>query len=291
MRLGQLSRKLQVKTSEIIDILQSNFDIVITNHPNSKVPEEVVHELETLLQHTTSADEEKEPATGEGNSEPNYEAATLSIEKEVTPIEPVETEPEKVTTPPFQEAIQSEEITPAEDVLTEADLNIVDGIIKAPKVEVAGIKVVGKIELPEKKVEVIEDKNVELNTEQPEPASEGKEDTNTPISTVSSELQSRPRKRTSDRKQTERRNRPKRTEKVVLTPEEERRIQLKEAQKKKIAEQQAKKEQRRKTYNEELKSAKKAPVSTKKKKTASTKPSKKSKPTSLWGRFVHWLND
>ncbi len=291
MRLGQLSRKLQVKTAEIIDVLQSNFDIVISNHPNSKVPDEVVVELEKLLHQNGSTSEVKQPTTSTVDSEPVHQEATASIKKETAPEGELEAKLIEEANSPEQEDITVKEDNPVEDILTDADLNIVDGIIKAPKVEVAGIKVVGKIELPEKKNEVIEDENSELNIEQSETSSDEETDNIVTVTIIPTELGKSPNKRTSDRKRSERKSRPKRVEKLLLTPEEERRIQLKEVQKKKIAEQQAKKEQRRKTYNEEMKSVQKTVSSGKKKKTTSSKPQKKSKPTSLWGKFLHWLND
>lgn len=291
MRLGQLSRKLQVKTAEIIDVLQSNFDIVITNHPNSKVPEEVVHELEKLLHQSGSASEVKEAMTSTVDSDPVHQEATASIKKETSPEGELEPKLIEDANIPEQEDITVKEDNPVEDILTDADLNIVDGIIKAPKVEVAGIKVVGKIELPEKKNDVIEDENSEVNIEQSETSSDEETDNQVTVTIIPKELGKSPNKRTSHRKPGERKSRPKRVEKLLLTPDEERRIQLKEAQKKKIAEQQAKKEQRRKTYNEEMKSVQKTVSSGKKKKTTSSKPQKKYKPTSLWGKFLHWLND
>ena len=291
MRLGQLSRKLQVKTAEIIDILQSNFDIVISNHPNRKVPNEVVVELEKLFHQSGSTSEVKEPMSSTVDSEPVHQEAAASIENETAQEGELEAKLIEDANASKQEDISVKEDNPAEDILTDVDLNIVDGIIKAPKVEVAGIKVVGKIELPEKKNEVIEDENTEVNAEQSEPSSNEETDNLVTVPNEPKEVLKNANKRTSDRKRSERKSRTKRVEKQLLTPEEERRIQLKEAQKKKIAEQQAKKEQRRKTYNEDMKSVQKTVSSGKKKKTASSKPQKKSKPTSLWGIFLHWLND
>ncbi|MDG0973525.1 MAG: hypothetical protein P8O07_05135 [Crocinitomicaceae bacterium] len=251
----------------------------------------MVVELEKLFHQSGSTSEVKEPMSSTVDSEPVHQEAAASIENETAQEGELEAKLIEDANASKQEDISVKEDNPAEDILTDVDLNIVDGIIKAPKVEVAGIKVVGKIELPEKKNEVIEDENTEVNAEQSEPSSNEETDNLVTVPNEPKEVLKNANKRTSDRKRSERKSRTKRVEKQLLTPEEERRIQLKEAQKKKIAEQQAKKEQRRKTYNEDMKSVQKTVSSGKKKKTASSKPQKKSKPTSLWGIFLHWLND
>ena len=148
MRLGQLSRKLQVKTAEIIDFLQSEYDVTMNNHPNSKVPEELVALLEGRFK--------KEIAL-----ESNAELEDAKIEEYEVVLEVPKTETPNDSE--FQESPleELEKVVIIENtsnynnniVEEDAELNIVDGIIKAPKIEFAGVKVVGKIELPEKKIE------------------------------------------------------------------------------------------------------------------------------------------
>lgn len=294
MRLGQLSRKLQVKTSEIIDILQSEFDVAINNHPNSKVPEEWVAHLE---------DRFKKEIVLEGPAE--FEESAIEENEVIVEVPNTETSDDsEIQESPLEEL---EEVVIIENnpnhnndiVEEEAELNIVDGIIKAPKVEFAGVKVVGKIELPEKKIEaptetLIEEVNpVDSNNDIENPKKQENVETTEiiaepiPPKQVEKKRKSRPSKTSPS----ERKDRHRRNDQPLLTPEEQRRIKLKEAQKQKLEAQKAKKEKRRETYSQELKPAKNNSSSQKKKKIISNKTPKKQKPTSLWGRFIYWLND
>lgn len=289
MRLGQLSRKLQVKTAEIIDLLQSEYDVAINNHPNSKVPEELVAHLEDRFKKEIVLES---PAQLEASAIEDYEVI-VEIPKTETPND---SEIQELKEEELEEVMIIENTPNNNDndiVDEEAELNIVDGIIKAPKIEFAGVKVVGKIELPEKKVEVVDEieeietteipiENNELDiSEQPQTESI-EEVTETPVK--EEKLQPSP-------KPAQRKTRPRRQEKILLTPEEERRIKLKEAQKKKLEAQKEKKQKRRETYSLELKPSKNNTSPQKQKKAKPKKAPKKKKPTSLWGRFIYWLND
>ncbi len=294
MRLGQLSRKLQVKTAEIIDFLQSEYDVTMNNHPNSKVPEELVALLEGRFK--------KEIAL-----ESNAELEDAKIEEYEVVLEVPKTETPNDSE--FQESPleELEKVVIIENTLNynnniveeDAELNIVDGIIKAPKIEFAGVKVVGKIELPEKKIEaptetLIEevtpvDSNNDIENSEKQEIEEPTEIIAEPINPE--QVEKKHKSRPSKTSHSERKDRHRRNDQPLLTPEEQRRIKLKEAQKLKLEEQKAKKEKRRETYNQELKPAKNNSSSQKKKKIISNKTPKKQKPTSLWGRFIYWLND
>ena len=299
MRLGQLSRKLQVKTADIIEVLQTKFEVSISNHPNSKVPDELISQLESYF-----TVEPIQPMPVEESTSPTSLTESLTEDQPTEIEEPssskdLKPEAEEVTEQPEELAPMETETTEEETLNEEEELNIVDGVIKAPKIEVAGIKVVGKIDLPEKKVELEETaesndevsiSSEEQNTDSPDkPIGESESENNQTKETPSPAQ----RKKEVTPKPSQRKKKSKRPEKIVLTPEEERRIKLKEAQKQKLAAQKAKKEKRRETYSQEVKSTKPtSSVQKKKKKTEQRKSApKKKKPTSLWGKFLYWLND
>jgi hypothetical protein len=294
MRLGQLSRKQQVKTAEIIDILQSEYDVAINNHPNSKVPEELVAHLE---------DRFKKEIVLESPAEP--EVSVIEDHEVIAEIPrsetPNDSEIQELPVEELEEVliIENTPIYTNDIVDEEAELNIVDGIIKAPKIEFTGVKVVGKIDLPEKKIEaptetlIEEDTPVDSDIDIENPEKQENVET-TEISAKPAtprEIEKKHTNRPAKKNQSERKDRQRRNDQPLLTPEEQRRIKLKEAQKLKLEAQKAKKEKRRATYSQELKPSNNPSSPQKKKKVVSNKTPKKQKPTSLWGRFIYWLND
>lgn len=287
MRLGQLSRKLQVKTAEIIDFLQSEYDVVINNHPNSKVPEELL----ALLEDHFKKDIVLESAAELENAIIEEHEVVLDVPKTETPND------SEIQESPLEELekvviIENSPNYNNDIVEDEAELNIIDGVIKAPKIEFAGVKVVGKIELPEKTIEAPTDTLIEeVSPIDPNNDIENSEEQVNAEPITPEQVEKKRKSRPSKTSQSERKDRHRRNDQPLLTPEEQRRIKLKEAQKQKLEAQKAKKENRRETYSQELKPAKNNSSSQKKKKIISNKTPKKQKPTSLWGRFIYWLND
>lgn len=287
MRLGQLSRKLQVKTAEIIDFLQSEYDVVINNHPNSKVPEELL----ALLEDRFKKEIVLESAAELENAIIEEHEVVLDVPKTETPND------SEIQESPLEELekvviIENSPNYNNDIVEDEAELNIIDGVIKAPKIEFAGVKVVGKIELPEKKIEAPTDTLIEeVSPIDPNNDIENSEEKVNAEPITPEQVEKKRKSRPSKTSQSERKDRHRRNDQPLLTPEEQRRIKLKEAQKQKLEAQKAKKENRRETYSQELKPSKNNSSSQKKKKIISNKTPKKQKPTSLWGRFIYWLND
>lgn len=287
MRLGQLSRKLQVKTAEIIDFLQSEYDVVINNHPNSKVPEELL----ALLENHFKKEIVLESAAELENAIMEEHEVVLDVPKTETPYD------SEIQESPLEELekvviIENSPNYNNDIVEDEAELNIIDGVIKAPKIEFAGVKVVGKIELPEKKIEAPTDTLIEeVSPIDPHNDVENSEEQVNAEPITPEQVEKKRKSRPSKSSQSERKDRHRRNDQPLLTPEEQRRIKLKEAQKQKLEAQKAKKENRRETYSQELKPAKNNSSSQKKKKIISNKTPKKQKPTTLWGRFIYWLND
>ncbi len=121
MRLGQLARKLALRPSEIVDFLALR-SIQIDSGGNTRLEEEHVNLVlqkfapNGLQEDLTDAPEEQTKATLPAPAEPII--TTLVIEDPAN-IEPVAGPEEKIE------------------------------VIKAPKVELSGLKVLGKIELPE----------------------------------------------------------------------------------------------------------------------------------------------
>ena len=119
MRLGQLSRKLGIHTSKIVDFLATK-DIIINDDSNTRIEDEYVNWVTQKYAPQLIA---------EVNT-------TLFEEK----IEPFKQQPPDV-----------EEVKLIDESPTIPELQPIPELIKAPKVELSGLKVLGKIEIPEKK--------------------------------------------------------------------------------------------------------------------------------------------
>ena len=175
MRLGQLARKLDLETGEIIKFLKKK-NIEIENHLNTKLEDETV---DLVLKAFEPIEEVVEAVSVEPIEEvnnnlltENTEEISVELEDSITPpVEKVPAEPIKevkeetpkksINTLTVSELIQKEGITDEkpqeierkvvefsrEDKIPE-DIDV--AVIRAPKVELQGIKVLGKIELPEK---------------------------------------------------------------------------------------------------------------------------------------------
>src|SRR5436190_5624018 len=126
MRLGQLARKLSVRPAQILDFL-SRRDIHIEDSTNTRVEDDHVP---LIVRHF--APETADKILNSGNLETADEAAPAVDEAR-----------QQMEAPAVVENAPVEQPTDAMDAVVET--------IKAPKVELAGLKVLGKIELPEKK--------------------------------------------------------------------------------------------------------------------------------------------
>ena len=149
MRLGQLARKLDTTPAEIIQFLASK-NINIENEVNTKLDDESVSLALGRFAPAASAASALARTcalVAVGEPEPDDTRALVL---------PAEIESQPSTS---QTAAQS-----ASEVETSSSAAPLDDVIKAPKVELAGLKVIGKIELPEKKKK--ETDEVEKATEQ-----------------------------------------------------------------------------------------------------------------------------
>lgn len=269
MRLGQLSRKLNVKSGEIIALVEKKFDVTIKDHPNCKIPDEF---LVDLLSHFEANRPSTEKELVEEVEEKNAETPSVEEEKKVADS----SENEAPNT--------NEEISASNLEDEDYELIIEEGIIKAPKPEIEGVKVVGKIDLPEPKKGSEEEKEQENNETDSADSSESLDRTEEQKKTVRSRAQGK-------------KNRPKRKTRKVLSHEEKKKREEERYRKEQEAKKKREKELKRKNY-EKLMREKAASVTSKKsskhKKKRSTKSTKreaiKEEPRTLWGKFMRWLN-
>ncbi len=110
MRLGQLSRKLEVKPEKIVSFLAKEKGLEIGSHPNTKVDDVLVDELSAHF------------------------APVIEVEEPVIEVETKAIEPEVI--------VEEEEIA--------EPLPVVEHI-QTPKTEIIEPKIIGKIDLPNKK--------------------------------------------------------------------------------------------------------------------------------------------
>lgn len=117
MRLGQLARQLDVKTTDIVTFLEKEKKTTIKTHPNSKVPDELIEEVSAHFKPEEKEVEEK-PAAIE--------------QKEETPVIPEQPKEEKKKVQP------------------EPEIPLNPEHIETPKTELQGPKIIGKVDLPDK---------------------------------------------------------------------------------------------------------------------------------------------
>src|SRR5690554_1318158 len=139
MRLAQIARKLKVKTSEVVAFVDQKFEEQIVHAPNTKIPDAYVNDI---IEHFTSVEEVK--------SEIKTSPEPAIIEDPKDEIVDKEEIHETIEETDANEQLEVESIDESEET---HELNIEDGVIKAPKAEVKGVKVIGKIELPGDKPE------------------------------------------------------------------------------------------------------------------------------------------
>ena len=222
MRLGQLARQLSIKPDDIVKFLGSQ-NIAIDNSNNARIDDSHV---ELILQRFA----------------PNNE----SLKQQVSELpELPEAEPESpLTMQDIQPPETSEESIP--------------DLIKAPKIELPGLRVLGKIDLPEKK--------------KPEPQAEEEQKERLPVSPRRIQRNTPPRGQRNS---------------IALAREQD------EREKKQTQEEQREKDKQRKTefYMKRLRPqppTKAARIVNED--YAEMPPLEREKPKTLWGRFTRWLN-
>lgn len=252
MRLAQLARKLSLKSTAIIDFLATQ-GVAIEDSPNTKIDESHVRSVITHFA----------PALLEA------EVEAISREQDVVETSLKNESIEVPATIEITEAIEAVKETEIEVAPTTETIEELPDVIRAPKIELSGLKVLGKIELPEKKKK--EEQEASLGGEV--------------LETESTEPRIKPReKKLTDRKRAER---PKRNP-LSEARERERR----EQEEKRKAEEEKRKELRKQKYLQTRQA--KAPSRVEKikvEKEIKKAPIKKKKEesVSLFTRFMRWL--
>lgn len=93
MRLGQLARKINTKTSQIVSFLEKEKNVILNIHPNSKIPDEFVDEI--ILYFQPKPEKKVLPTKAQESIEEKIEKVTITVKNKV--IEK-ETSVEKPTT-------------------------------------------------------------------------------------------------------------------------------------------------------------------------------------------------
>ncbi|MBX2895285.1 MAG: hypothetical protein KF763_07575 [Cyclobacteriaceae bacterium] len=238
MRLGQLARKLSVRPSQLVDMLAKNQQF-LEDGSNAKLSDELVKQI---VLHFA----------------PDRLAEIMTVQTQETEPEPLQ--PEPIITEVVQELPQPQasiEIASEDEAET----------IRAPKVELAGLKVLGKIDLPAPR-------------KKEEPKAEGE----------TTEAEQKPKREHKDK----RRKPVERTEKQWRNPiaaQREKEEREREERRKQALEEQ--KERKRLNYLNKIKHQAPAktvriydePVEEKPAGNATAKP-----PRTWLGKFLRWLN-
>jgi len=263
MRLAQAARTLSITTEDIIDFLEIR-GIVIEKDSNTKLEEEAI---KLLYQHFEIEEEDATEARTPKEEEPPLPALELLIA-------PLPADPTVIISDELGEEIYflqypppaPPQAPPGAELLEdddEGEESKDELVIKAPKVELKGLNVVGKIDLPEPK---------------PKPEKEQKDEPK------AKKTHSKPRPKKST----------KRKGKRELSPAEIRkREEQREARKQKRIEKE-KKEKREQFYKDKIlvpKQLEQKRKSKKKKKIVKEiNPVQKPKPKTILGKFWRWLN-
>lgn len=256
MRLGQLARKLAIRTSEIVEFL-GTLNITIETGSNTRIDD----------QHVLLVVEKFAPAMR--NEILKVEDAVEVAEIEQAPV--VETQ--------AVSAIEESEMKTDSPVAEQIEAPVADQpgekpeVIKAPKIELSGLKVLGKIELPEPK------------KKEPKP-----EDGETPApESTESPVPARERRKPLRRSEENRPQRNQRSGKNPIALQRER--EEAEAKRKREEELKRLKEKKTQHYYSKVKvntAVRKAKREEDHEEINDTTPERPA-PTTLWGKFMRWL--
>lgn len=295
MRLGQLARKLEVKPSEIAELLNTKYSLEISVHPNSKIPDDHIEEVknhfyfEPITESSSEAENKNEPIISKKNevvaeslSKVIEDEPIVTISKSIPKLVSDHNELDNIETAESTKELTIEkepnsevsEWENAEFISEETKLQA--DTIKVPKVDLEGLKVIGKIDLPEPKVNSTEEDDSIIA-----------EDVETAPVKVS-----KPMRKSSNSKRPEKR---KYSEKEKAEFLEKKKLNahlelLKKQKEEKKKSHYAKTQQQKKKTIPAKKKKKKQIVNTEVQKNSKYK-AKEAAPTGFWGKFKKWLND
>ncbi len=263
VRLGQLARQLNIKTDKIVSFLSKEKQCTIGEHPNTKVPDELVDVV--ISQFAPPAEEPK------------------TVEEKPKAVEEKKDEPVQVEVPAEEEKKEPEHIS-------------------APSLKIDGPKVVGKIDMPDKKDIQVEVDGVVYNQEfldkkkKDELEAERQRIAEEKERKKKEEKEKREKAIEQRRLETERQEMLKKEEHNILTIEEERK---RAAEEKKMREREARLEKKRKQKQKEFYAKQHAANFTPPKKKKEDKPKVEEEvkgqevieeKLSPVKRFLKWLN-
>jgi hypothetical protein len=263
MRLGQLARKLAVRPAEIMEFLASN-NVQINENSNTRLEQD---QMELVVQRF-AADRADELIK------------ELSPKENITDVEAVAYQEEDIILPTTEDpqTQPSETIESSPAIEPESAADVIDEslapkeqtaeekieIIKAPKIALSGLKVIGKIDLPEDK-----------KKESPSPEEERLDNDKTGS------------KKTNRKK--EKSNQPSRNP-IALARERE----AQEAAKKRLAEEERQKQKRRENYLKKVKKSDSIKPASAQNKTTKPVPEitdKRDQPKTWIGKFIKWITN
>lgn len=238
MRLGQLARKLAIRQPEIVDFLLQH-NIRIEDGSNTRLEDS--HVVLIMKQYAPAREEEV--------------IAELANEKNIETQIPIEKE------------IETELLIPSEDFNSSEEK---PEVIRVPKIELSGLKVVGKIELPEPKKKDEKPVDGELPTE---PTSEQEPEMKT---------------RKTDRKAIHHKKVRKEQRSNMNPIASQREREAREAAEKRRIQTEREKEKRKQHYHNKVKTIRQSKPVKPAKAEPVTVPSEM-QPNTWWGKFLKWL--
>ena len=304
MRIGQLARKLDVTPTAILQYLEE-LGIDVDKGVNTKLVGAGIEKVEEKFGRIEMID----PLAVE-----ETEIKEETIEEEENPVaeevldhqedeDNTDTEELEVPAPEETELIEQVASSDKVELSTEPSNDDSAEVIRPEYVKLQGLKVVDKIELPEPKPKKEEVKEEEESIVE-EPKAAVKEEVEKEDSHIITEADIKAdmrrhysEQRKNDRKPERKKRKPAPKKRTPLTYEEKLKKEQEQAKKKKIAREKELKEKKRKAYEERIKKVQPTNIqgkkTKKKKETTVEKPLKqkhKKESTSIWGKFVKWLN-
>lgn len=245
MRLGQLARKLAIRPSQIVDFL-ANRQIFLEEGSNAKLKDDSVKEI---VHHFAPE---------------KLQEIVVDLQSEIEPVAK-ETEPIVVNIEPVLEE------TPTEDVILPFLQEEKPEVIKASKVELSGLKVLGKIDLPVPKKK--------------EPETSSPEDQPVPEREERSPRRERKKLQTQINRET-----VQRPWKNPIAQQREK--EVREQEEKKRAALAREKERKREHYFKKVKVGQPTKAARLYEETIEETPlQQETQPKTLWGKFIKWLNN
>ncbi|MBK7129303.1 MAG: hypothetical protein IPM74_07685 [Crocinitomicaceae bacterium] len=271
MRLGQLARKLDTKPSAIIEYVKTNYGLTLENDLNTRVEDEHAQAFAKSVHVNISALTEETEST---TTEPKLESTTA---KELTEKESevIESTPESIHVPievPHYHSATHEKNESVVDPFIPLPVDPEAELIKAPKIKLEGLKVLGKIELPEAKKEIQpEDESGEASVKK-----RGSKFAEINVAEDDEENSIyKDKNGIYHFSQTQRENRKNSLERIKKEKQEQ------------LRKQKQVKHYKQATQSDKKTVSKKKETNKNQKSTNATKPIRKG----LWGKFLNWLND